>query len=300
MLHDVERYLVARRQAGVSSATLRQYEWHLRRMVAWFSDRAVMHPNDVDREAIRRWGASLYDGWSPATIKQAVCAARSFFSWLHEEGELAIDPSRALRVPHVPRRVQRAVTAEEVRAMMGGCDLCTPKGVRDLALLHVLVDTGLRASEVCRLMVAGLDLEGRVLAVTIKGGNGDVAYFGHSTAARLRAWLPVRAAVAALGVEALFVATGGGRPGHPLTTRGLRVVVKRIGERVGVAGVSPHAFRRGFACIATAAGAPSRLVQQAGRWSNIGMVEYYTRSLQRGQLYRHWSPADQIAGDVDP
>jgi len=58
--------------------------------------------------------------------------------------------------------------------------------------------------------------------------------------------------------------------------------------------VSPHAFRRAFACISTKAGAPSRVVQKIGRWDDIRMVERYTKALQAGKLYRQYSPADFV------
>ena len=86
MLHDVMCYLVASRQAGKSRATVVQYGWHLRRLVSWLEGEGVTSLVSVDRDLLRRWGASLYDVWGPATIKQAICAARSFFLFLLEEG----------------------------------------------------------------------------------------------------------------------------------------------------------------------------------------------------------------------
>ena len=101
------------------------------------------------------------------------------------------------------------------------------------------------------------------------------------------------------GESTVFVSLGGNTPGCPLTTRGLRMNLKRLGERAGLRGVTTHAFRRGFACIATLAGAPTRTVQLAGRWSDIRMVERYTQDLERQALYEGgWSPADYLESGV--
>ena len=98
--------------------------------------------------------------------------------------------------------------------------------------------------------------------------------------------------VAVAGEEAVFTSVGGNTPGRALTTRGLRTILRNRGDKLNISGVSPHAFRRGLAVIATLAGAPSRAVQAAGRWGNIREVERYTSSWQARALYERWSPVD--------
>lgn len=292
MLTQINRYLVAARQAGKSPATVRQYGWHLGKMAAWLSEQGCKDLGGVSRDALRQWGAELQNVWAPATVKQAVNAARAFLHWCAEEKLLGEDLGQALKVPPVPQRAQRTITAEEVQKLLEGCDR-SAKGVRDKALINLLVDTGLRAREVCRLKVGDLDLKGRMLTVTVKGGQREFVFFGQTTAQRLKSWLVVRPS--ANGTATVFVSLGGNTPGRPLTTRGLRSNLKRLGERAGLRGVTTHAFRRGFACIATQAGAPTRVVQLAGRWSDIRMVERYTQDLERQALYEGgWSPADYL------
>lgn len=293
----VSLYLVAKRQEGLATTTLNQYEWHLRRLIDWLGGRGVVELDQVSRDLLRAWGAGLHDAWGPATVKQAVCSVRSFFAWCHEDDLLESNPGLALKMPSVPARVQRTVTIDEFERMLVGCDVSTVKGVRDSALISLLMDSGLRNAECCRLDVGDLALGERLLTVRVKGGAFDYAFFGQSTADRLRAWLSARPAVES--ERALFVSVGGGTPGHRLTTRGLRIVVVRIGEAVGVLGVSPHAFRRGFALAASNAGAPTRVVMAAGRWKNIDMVVRYTLAMRRRELYNHlgWVPSN---GGLDP
>jgi site-specific recombinase XerD len=291
MLKQIKRYLVAARQAGKSPATVRQYGWHLEKMAAWLSEQGCNGLGGVTRDALRQWGAELQNVWAPATVKQAVNAARAFFRWCWEE-RLGEDLGLALKVPTVPQRAQRTITAVEVQKLLVFCD-GSAKGVRDRALILLLVDTGLRAREVCRLKVDDLDIKGRMLTVVVKGGQREFVFFGQTTAERLESWLRVRPS--ANGTATVFVSLGGNTPGRPLTTRGLRSNLKRLGERAGLRGVTTHAFRRGFACIATQAGAPTRTVQLAGRWSDIRMVERYTQDLERQSLYTGgWSPADYL------
>ena len=129
-----------------------------------------------------------------------------------------------------------------------------------------------------------------MLLVVSKGGDENWGFFGKATTRRLRAWLQVREA--AKGVGTLFVSLGGNTRGRPLTTSGLRNILRRLGEAAGIEGVSPHTFRRAFACISTEAGTPSRVLQDLGRWADIRMVERYTQALQAAKLAGHYSAVD--------
>jgi len=157
-------------------------------------------------------------------------------------------------------------------------DASAPKGARDLAMAATLLDTGLRASELCRLQLADVDLDRRVLEVIVKGGQWGAGIFSDRTAEYISAWLQARRA--ARGVGAMFVNV---QSGGQLTRDGLKCIVREWGRAIGIK-LSPHDFRRSFATISSVFGAPSRLVQLGGRWSSIEMVEHYTRGLQADAL----------------
>jgi len=99
------------------------------------------------------------------------------------------------------------------------------------------------------------------------------------TGALLAGWLAARdPSGEGPGCPAVFVNVEKGKGPKPLTPCGLRCIFRDMAARSGfVGGFSPHDLRRTFATLSTERGAPSRLVQLGGRWSNIGMVERYTR-----------------------
>lgn len=292
MLDAIGDYLVAIKQEGKSKGTVRQYRWHLEKMRLWLLDCGITSAGDVGRRELRRWGAEIRETWAPATVKQAVSAVRSFFRWMAAEEGWAADPGRALVVPRVPIRLQRTITAEEVGRLLGAADRETVAGLRMGAMVALLVDSGIRAAELCGLDRSDVDLGRWVARVVGKGGGEREAFFGIETAHRLQLWMDARPTV---GGDAVFVSLGGATPGSRLTTRGLRMILRRFGQGLGIDGVSPHAFRRAFACISTEAGAPSRVVMGAGGWSNISMVERYTRGLEAERQYRKYSPVDYVA-----
>lgn len=297
------------RQAGRTPDTIEKYLWHLARLLDWLAERGVTRLSDISRPLLREWGAGLYDTplvrrpretWSLATVRLATMAAKGFLAWCHAEELLSADVGAALKAPRAKKRTQRTLTADEVLALLARCD-DSPAGLRDAALVSLLVDSGLRASEAARLLVSDLNFEVRLpgvvfnfLTVVGKGGDEAAAYFGLETAGRLRAWLQVRAQVARPEVGEVFVGIGGSRPGQAMTRYGIRGILRRLGQRAALSGVTPHALRRAFACLADEAGASTRNIQMWGRWSDMAMVERYTQALKAGKKYAQHSPADHL------
>lgn len=89
----------------------------------------------------------------------------------------------------------------------------------------------------------------------------------------------------------------GKTPGQKMTRHGLRKLFSYWGKAADVGRLSPHDLRRTMATLLTEAGAPSRLVQELGGWSDIRMVERYTRAIQPSQIEKY-SPIRSIMQDT--
>lgn len=290
----VMEYGIALRQSGAAPTTVKNYEWHINRLLVWLQERGVDNPGSVTRAMLREWGAGLYENWQSATIRQAVSACRSLFKWCHEEGLVETNPSLVLKRPKEQKKVNRTLSADEVGRMIEVCDITTTKGIRDRAIISMLFDSGLRAAELCRLRLLDVDLKERRLKVVVKGGNEMPGYFGETTAERCRAWLRTR--MVAPGISSFFVAVGGMNPGFPLTKSGLFRILRNIGNKAGVPGVSVHAFRRAFAVHLTLNNVPNSVLQDLGRWEDVKMIKRYTAALHAEEVYRGRSPVDDISG----
>src|SRR3972149_5694914 len=144
-----------------SAATVKAYRYEIEALRARFPDRllADLLPDDVYLHLVSLPESRRY---------RAANALRSFFRFAGR-GDLAdLIP---LRKP--PQRGQRTLTPEQVMAVLMVCDTSTPIGRRDLALQALMIDSGLRAAEVCRLERSKLDLEAGLLRVVVKGGQEE-------------------------------------------------------------------------------------------------------------------------------
>lgn len=233
-------------------------------------------------EAVEDWRAAdliqfvSRPEWGASQRYVALYACRRFLRWRFED-----HPALAARIKSVKPKKQRVLTVSKALELLASFDTSTPAGARDLAIAALALDTGLRCSELCRLRLPDVDLHARTLQVIVKGGQWGSGVFSHQTALYIAGWIALR--VAAAGIETLFVSLHHARFGRPLTRGGLQGMVSRWGKAIGVV-LSPHDLRRSFATLSTVFGAPSRVVQEAGRWSDIAMVERYTRSLDASAI----------------
>lgn len=203
-----------------------------------------------------------------------LAACRKFIAWKFG----ANHPALSARTKRIKPKRQRTLTIEQVILLLSSFDPHTAKGARDLALAALAIDTGLRASELARVQLADVDREHRTLQVIIKGGQWSMAVYSPETANYIEKWLSYRRP--ADGVGNLFISLRKSKDqGNGLTVHGVKVTFKRWGINLGFK-LSPHDARRTFATVSTILGAPSRIVQAAGRWSSIDMVERYTRAIE--------------------
>lgn len=227
----------------------------------------------LDAAGLVNWIRS-HAGWGNSQQYVGLNATRKYLEWKFGSSL----PALSARIKRTKARRQRVLTADKALDLLDMFDPRTPKGARDLAIAALCLDTGLRASEICRLKLADVDLENRSLQVIIKGGEWGTGIYSAQTAQYLAEWIAVRHADA--GVEELFVST---RTGRHMTRCGLTTIFRKWGNKIGLK-LSPHDLRRSFATLSTIFGAPSRVVQAAGRWSDISMVEHYTQDIDPEEI----------------
>lgn len=276
----IESFLSER---AYSQSTKIQY----RRILNVFLDDMGGNVEHITALEIEQWLNSKGGGGCSRWLR--FCAIRSFLRWGWGDGHAGL----RLKVPRGVCAPGRALTPDLASLLLDWFDRSTPKGIRDIALASLLLDSGLRAAEVCRAEMHYLYLKQRRLSVIGKGGDWRDVLFGEITTGLLRNWLEVRGDFANAKCRTIFVGISGRKPGSGLTPGGLKAIVRDWGVGAGIGPLSPHDFRRGFATMAVNAGASSRLVQVAGGWQSLEMVELYTQSLEL-ESFRRFLPVDII------
>ena len=294
----IELYLLRCEVEGRSPMTVNAYRETLHRFLAVCRDEGF--PDDVRYIEPSHVYTYLgrYTRHSPATRHRYFREVRCFFNWLVFANYLDSSPFASLRNVRVPQKIVQPFSREEVVELLSACDVTTQVGLRDRAMLMVLLDTGIRCSELVRLDVADLDLpERRIRILHTKGGKQRVVSFANRCAETLDAYLAVRA----LEAGALFWSAHDRwlHPGVILQPNGLKQMLRRLGKRTGIPKVHAHRFRHTFATWAIEQDARELDVQHLLGHASPDMVRRYSATYNSEQAARRhaaFSPGERLVG----
>ncbi len=246
---------------------------------------------------------------TPKTVYNVYISLASFFRWASREFGLE-NPMKAIPRPRLPPDPPvEPFKKEDVELLIKACDFCgeavtgqrrtfimqRPTGKRDKAILLTLLDTGLRASELCALRISDVDLKsGRVQvrpgeAGKAKGGKGRIVFLGKSARRFLWRYLTERDDLD--DPEApLFL----GKQHRILNPNALRQLVNGLGQKVGVRKCHPHRFRHTFAITYLRSGGDVFTLKSLLGHGSLDIVEHYARiaEVDVEQAHRKASPAD--------
>jgi integrase/recombinase XerD len=262
---------------------LSSYRRDLRRYEQFLAEIGRPSLGDVGETDVAGFLARLREGdevhrpLSAASAGRAVVAVRGLHRFAVREGMTATDPARDVRPPAPTRRLPKAISVEQVEALLdaAGSDQ-TPLALRDRALLEVLYGTGARISEAVGLAVDDLDRSAGLVRLDGKGGKQRVVPVGSYAQRAVEAYL-VRArpilSGAGSGVPALFLNARGGR----LSRQSAWTVLRAAADRAALAvDVSPHTLRHSFATHLLDGGADVRVVQELLGHASVATTQVYT------------------------
>ena len=223
---------------------------------------------------------------APATINRMVSALRGVARSAWRAGLISAD--QQARIADVPlskvRRIPagRHVAVDEIAALFGVCDLDTPAGARDAAMLALLYGAGLRRSELVSLDLGDYDAAGGAIAVTGKGGHQRHVYATNGGKIALDAWVSHRGD--ADGALLTPVAKGGRIERRRLTAQSVPLRLRALAQRAGVQPFSPHDLRRSFVGELLDAGADVVTVQRLVGHASVQTTARYDRRGDRAAL----------------
>jgi integrase/recombinase XerD len=287
--YAVSCFLTAKEAEGCAPRTLTTYVWCLDRFTAWLRSEGVDDVRAVTRQLVRRWLVALQrehdNSW---TIHNLARVAKTWCRWLVDEEMLAADPFAKVQIPQPNDALLPAFSADDVAKLL---KVANP---REAAVVLVLLDTGLRASEFCALRVGDVDnRSGEVRVRQGKGGKDRVVFLCAKTRRALQLYRkPFRDA--APDAPLWPGAATSPHAGRALGVSGLQTLLKRLGERAGVEHCHPHTFRRTFALWSLDAGMNVYALQKLMGHADLKVLLRYL-DLQR----EHLSRAHDEHGAVD-
>lgn len=293
-LHQsTEMFLLYCRSRRLSDRTI---DFYSGRLLAFSRFLGRSAPNTelraITRQLIREFVLHEISRCSPRTVNHTITALRVFFRFMVADGCLPEDPTEGLEKVREERRIIEGFSQDQIEAILATCKT-TFNDIRDRALILVMLDCGLRASETIGLGDGDIKFKERVIKVIGKGEKERLVAFGETTALALAQYQALRIGVAK-APEKFFMTCYA----TAMTRHCLRFVVARRCKKAGITGVrcSPHTFRHTFARQFLLSGKDMVSLQKLLGHSDMTMTRRYAEMSDQDALKRHreFSPADSM------
>jgi len=311
LVHLIESYALCLSTEGKSPRTIEWYATNLKRFARFLSDNNLSESvteigtgearrfiSHLQTE-VKRWEnhASIKDDkrLSAFSVQGYARTVKAFWSWLQDEGYISCNTMASLKLPKTPKKIISTFSQEQIQQMLGSIDRTTKRGFRDVTIVLLFLDTGIRLSELADLQIDGIDFLRSCLIVNGKGDKERIVPFGSQVRRYLRRYIiHIRPEPDCPHVSQLFLTDDG----FPLKPRSVQSLILRLGRKAGISGIrcSPHSFRHSFARQYLMQGGDIFSLQRILGHSSLEVVKMYINLASSDLLQQHrkYSPVDNM------
>lgn len=293
-----EAFMLSREAMLCTPSTLAFYRHILRPFVLELQAQDVHAPDGITAHHIRAHLVGLQRrGLLDTTQHAHARAIKTWCRWMWNEGDIPDNPMRRVAMPRLEQRIQPPFTPEHVYHLLAACDRQEPIGARNYAIVLTLLDTGLRAAELRALRVGDVDMRTGLTVVMGKGRKQRQVRVGARARAAIVRMLAMRDN-AGNGAPLWAAYHNGEETGKPLLQSGLQIMLRKLGEDVGVTPCSPHRFRRTFALWCLRDGMDLHTLRHLMGHSSLDVLQRYLaldgQDIERA--HKAHSPTDRLLG----
>ncbi len=267
-----------------------EYTSDLEDLLEFLKTAGVTRLDQVTMPMLERYLADLDNrGQAGSTRRRKASSVRSFFSFLYRDGRLENNVALRLIPPRSEQKQPRVLTEQEYKRLLRACAHET----RDAAIIELLLQTGIRLSELTGLTVNDIDLPARIKRdpntvglLHVRGGKGRkdrTLPLNYKACRGLRAYLGIRPQVE---YHNLFI----NKFREPLGQRGVQKVVWKYLDEASIQGASVHSLRHTFGTHHVAKGTSLRTVQEALGHQDLKTTSVYVslaREVMNKELQEH-------------
>jgi len=273
-------------ERGLSDNSLQSYRHDLLHLQGRLAVRGKALTDATREDILAILAAEMQRGKSPRSLSRYLSAYRQFFRWLVREGKIDSDPVALIESPKTGRGLPKALTEEQVEALLTAPDTGTALGLRDKAMLELMYATGLRVSELVNLELSSINLNQGIVRVMGKGQKERLVPMGGEAHESLKAYLSGSRPELLQGAQTdeVFVTTR--KSG--MTRQAFWYMLRRYAKLCDVSvKLSPHMLRHSFATHLLNHGADLRVVQLLLGHSDLSTTQIYTHIAREGLKRMH-------------
>ena len=219
-------------------------------------------------------------GLSTSSISAYLTSVRRLYDYLEGLGKIAANPAKNVKGGSRPQRHStKSITRQDVKRLFESIDSSSPLGIRDCAILNLMVRCGLSEIEVVRANVGDIKTKGNHKVIYVQGKNKDkkdeYVIVPTPVIEELEMYLAQRGE--SDESEPLFWGVGNRAIRGRISTRAIRARVSHYFEKLGLRGkgITPYSLRHTAAMLAIESGATVSEVMQMLRVKTVSTALVY-------------------------
>lgn len=269
------------RWAGKAETTQTTYAHAGRQMRDWLKEQGVLELAEVTPDLMRQFLFWMTETRSPSTARQRRSSLSVFFNFCVEEGFIDVSPLARVKAPKVPHKDIPIVSERDFKLLVDSCD-DSFVGARDRAILMLMLDTGLRVSEVVSLKTADFDWETDTIGVWGKGAKWRAVPFTYETGRILNHYNRRRRQHRHAANPHFLLGERGA-----LTRSGIQSMLRRKAAGLGIPHVHPHMLRHSAADRLMSKGVSDGSIMELMGWStgSRAMLDRYASVRRQSRAF---------------
>ena len=254
-----------------ASATILAYGKDIEQLVGFLQGIGKDDPAVVETSHLQAFMQKLADeNYTPKSISRKTNSTKTFFKFLKTSGLITTDPATGLEHPKFENKPPRILTKLEYRALRDAAR----SDIRMLAVIELLLQTGIRIGELAKVRVEDVNLENLTVHVPpFEDTRERIIPLNKPAVEAIKNYLPQRAKTAN---HALFVT----KTGRPLLIRNIRTAIDRYFKMAGIKEAKVNDLRHTWVAFQLQSGVPMTLVSKLAGHKRLSTTEKYLQFVQ--------------------
>ena len=270
-------------QKKLSHNTLRAYQIDMAQFIVYLNSHAAdRSPKEIDKKTIQAYVDNLATHYAPRSCKRKIACLKAFFSHLEFEDIITVSPFRKLRIAiKEPRVLPRTIKKADMSILLqhvykSAKETNTPhqhfNAVRNIAIYELLLSTGIRIGELCRLQTDSIDFDSGTIQIYGKGDKERTVYLTSDIVKKaLQNYALLREQLTEISADYFFVNWNSKR----IQEENVRSQMRKASKALLHKRITPHMFRHTFATTLLENKVDIRYIQELLGHSSIKTTQIY-------------------------